>query len=209
MLGIVCALHSEAPRRRQLSADAVLAVSGPGRENARRAAEALAAEHRLAGLISLGFAGALAPWLHVGDVVVDTCVPRWHELASQHAIPGRVITVDTVIRSRAEREQLLQTTGALVVDMESDAVADVAARNSLPFAAIRAVTDTPQRDLVIDWELCRRSNGSFRLLAVLRQALVSAEGIAEIRQLWYASRLASRQLGLFVAELLSDHGTLT
>lgn len=209
MLGIVCALRSEAPRLGELSGRAVLAISGPGRENARRAAETLAGKHRLTGLISLGFAGALAPWLRLGDVVVDTCVARWHDLASQHAIPGRVITVDAVVRNRAERQQLLETTGAIVVDMESDAVAEVAVRNSLPFAAIRAVTDTPHRDLIIDWEVCRRPNGGFRLSAVLRQALASTQGIAEITQLWYASRLASRQLGLFLAELLSDHGTLS
>ena len=77
-LGIVCALERERPRR---MAGAVVAVGGPGRENAARAAEKLATENEPSGLVSFGFAGALAPRLKIGDVVVDTCVPKWRAVA--------------------------------------------------------------------------------------------------------------------------------
>jgi nucleoside phosphorylase len=254
-LGIVCALESERPRR---IAGAVVAVGGPGRTNAARVAEKLAAERELSGLVSFGFAGALAPHLKIGDVVVDTCVPKWRAVAqaqsqgpgvrgeereqtkrtelpdgSNGALPhgrsedlphsdegrrgrlphchlhlGRIATVDRVIRSATERAELARETGALAVDMESDAIAAVAAAHGLPFCAVRAITDSPRHDLVIDWNRWRREDGGFRLLGVLGQAFASRQGMAEIAQLWYASRLASKHLRLFLAELISANGTL-
>jgi len=212
MLGIVCALGAERPRG---AADVAVAVGGVGRANAARAAENLAAAHQLTALISFGFAGALVPELRVGDVVVDTCVPEWQALvkgpAGRRSRLGRIVTVDRVVRDAAARRQLARETGALAVDMESDAVAAVAAARGLPFAAIRGITDTVHRDLVIDYDRCRRADGSLRPLAVLRQALASRQGMAEIPRLWYASRLASRELALFLAELPRSigHGTLT
>jgi nucleoside phosphorylase len=212
---------------------AVITVGGPGRENAARAAEKLAANHRLTGLVSAGFAGALSPVLKIGDLVVDTEVPRWREVAqasqaAQASMPadvgrpgglphpelgrrgrlphihlGRIVTVDHLIRSTGERQQLARETGALAVDMESEAVAAVAARLALPFAAIRAITDTADHDLVIDWDRCRRLDGTFRLASILARALSSRGGVAEILRFWYASRLASKNLGFFVGALLS------
>lgn len=205
MLGIICALRFEVPRP---GAGAVVAVSGLGRANAARAAEELVARRRLSGLISAGFAGALAPELRVGDLVLDTEVARWKALAERRRIVvGRVATVDHVVRTVAERRQLAARTGALAVDMESAAVAEVARRHGLPWAAVRAVTDTAERDLVLDWNRCLRRNGGVGLLSLAGQLLRKPQGVAEIRQLWYASRVASRSLGNFLGELLGSDGT--
>ncbi len=204
MLGIICALRFEAPR---LGAEAVIAVSGAGRAQAARAAEELVARHRLEGLISAGFSGALAPQLRAGDLVVDTEVPQWKALATRTGVSlGRVATVDRVVRNVAERRALAAETGALVVDMESAAVAEVARRHGLPWAIVRAVTDTAERDLVLDWNRCLRRNGSVGLLQLFAQLLRKPQGVAEIGQLWYASRRASRSLENFLRELLGSDG---
>ncbi len=206
MLGIICALRSEAPRP---GPGAVVVVSGVGRANAARAAEALAARHSLTGLISAGFAGALAPELRVGDLVVDTEVPQWGALAGRMgAVAGRIQTVDHVVCTATERRELAARTGAIAVDMESAAVAEVARRRGLPYAAVRSITDSAERNWALDWNRCRRPDGSFRLLSLLGQALRTPQGVAEIRQLWYASRIASRSLRHFLGELLGGDGKL-
>jgi len=204
MLGIICALRFEAPR---LAAGAVVAVSGLGRANAARAAEELVARHRLGGLIAAGFSGALAPQLRAGDLVVDTEVPQWKAMATRAGISlGRVTTVDRMVQTVAERRALAAETGALAVDMESAAVAEVARRHGLPWAAVRAVTDTAERDLVLDWNRCLRGNGGVGLWPLFAQLLRKPQGVAEIRQLWYASRRASRSLENFLRELLGSDG---
>ncbi len=207
MLGIICALRSEAPRLApERKETAVVVVSGVGRENAARAAEELAARRPLRGLISAGYAGALSPDVGIGDLVVDTAVQEWRELAQRagHQL-GRVATVDHVITTIAQRRELAARTGALAVDMESSAVAEVAVRRGLPWASVRAVTDTAARDMTLDWNGCRRPDGSFRLLSLAGQALAKPSGVAELRQLWYASRIASRNLRVFLGELLGEH----
>jgi len=204
MIGIVCALRAEAPK---LAAGAVVAVGGMGRANAGRAAEALAARHRLTGLIAAGFAGALTPDLRAGDVVIDTEVAAWRAAAERSgAALGRIATVDRIIRTGAERRALAASTGALAVDMESDAVAEVARRHALPFAAVRSITDTPERDLVLDWNSYRRADGGIRFLRLFLHVVRTPNGVEEIRQLWYASRLASRRLGQFLGKLLGNDG---
>lgn len=204
MLGIVFALRREV---RRLKPGAAVVVGGPGRLNAARAAERLAARGPLSGLISAGFAGALSPSLRVGDLVVNTDVPEWQALARSRSVAvGRIVTVDRVIRTAAGRAQLAERTGGLAADMESAAVAEVAARHGLPFAAVRAITDTAARDLLLDWDRCRRPDGRFHLLTLLYRALRTPQGLAEIRQLWYASRLASQNLGYFLREFLAANG---
>lgn len=206
----MCALPREAPGRRVVRRDrAAVVVGGPGLDNARHAAERLAGEKPLTGLVSAGYAGALVSGLRVGDIVVDTSVPHWRELAEQRAVLGRIATVDRVIGPAAERAWLAAQTAAIAVDMESAAVAEVAREHGLPFASVRAITDTPGRDLVLDWDACRRGDGTFSTPKLLAQALRSRRGIAEIVQLWYASRLASYRLGLFLGEMLGLDGTLS
>lgn len=204
MLGIICALRREAPR---IGNGALVAVSGPGRANAARAARQLAGRHRLSGLISAGFAGALSTRLRVGELVVDTADPEWRGLAErERATVGLLATVDRMLCTVDERHETARRTGALAADMESEAVADVARRLGLRFAAIRAITDTADRDLVLDWNGARRPDGSFRMLSLLGQALRTQQGVAEIRHFWYASRLASGRLRHFVEELLRSDG---
>ena len=107
------------------------------------------------GLISFGICGALDPALAVGDLVVGDGVvgedgplatdPAWTN-ALRAALPGSraalVTGGDVIAGSLAAKAALRQASGAAVVDMESHAVARSARDAGLPFAVIRAVSDT-------------------------------------------------------------------
>ena len=202
MVGIVCALPRElAPLRKRGPAGCHILAAGIGAQAAERGAHLLAEAEPLTALISAGYAGGLVQAATPGTIVVDT---RNGELETflPPALRGKIVQAGRMVRTPAERARLAEETGAVAVDMESQAVARVAAECGLPFAAVRAITDGPDADLVMDWSRFLRPDGSLRAAAALWSAVRTPKGIAELRQLWYASREASEALSGFLADFL-------
>ncbi|MGH8533078.1 MAG: purine phosphorylase [Gammaproteobacteria bacterium] len=165
-LGIVTALAAEArciakapgsvPGLTRLG-DTLLYVSGIGQARARQAAETLVAQGARS-LLSWGTAGALAAVLQPGDVIVpDTILvsdapfpvdAAWRaRLAARLAEhltlhTGAMLHTAEAIATPDEKRRLFERTGALAVDMESAAVAQVARRAGVPFAVLRAIVDS-------------------------------------------------------------------
>ncbi|MGZ8219796.1 phosphorylase family protein [Methylomagnum sp.] len=167
-LGLLVALPAEAqplhPRKldftdlTQTAEGHHLIVSGAGSDNAQQAASRLV-EQGVAGLISWGCAGALAPDLKPGDLIVperihgadgtgyatDTDWRRRFLQALSPAMPikrGQLAESRHVVPGPAEKQALFAATNAAAVDMESAAVARVAQSHGLPFLAVRAIADT-------------------------------------------------------------------
>jgi len=135
----------------------LLAYSGAGAYNAAMAAELLAGKGATQ-LLSWGCAGGLAATLKPGDLVVPEQLtdvddvdmpvnPQWHGRACQLLAPlarlhtGKLAEVATIIAASKEKRHLHSFTKALAVDMESVAIAKVAAKRNLPFLSIRAIAD--------------------------------------------------------------------
>lgn len=157
----------------------VVGVCGVGREAARRGAEILLAGHHPRWLVSAGFAGALNPALARNDAVLaheivgldgsilPVAIPdvldgraRWHR--------GRLLTVDRLITTAAEKAQLWQTFQADVVDMETAAVAQLCAERSARFLSARVVSDDAHGDLAPEIADLLSRSGSYRVGAALR-----------------------------------------
>jgi adenosylhomocysteine nucleosidase len=91
-------------------------------------------------LINAGYAGALIPEFTVGDVRVAAnfntlpVPPGWLS-APLHSAPA-------VIGTRHERELLHQVSQAHMVDMETGALAEIAATKGIPFFPFRVISDT-------------------------------------------------------------------
>lgn len=165
--GIVVALASEArilTRQRvkpecitTLTDDGALWLSGMGPLAARRAAEALVAGGASV-LAVFGVGGALSEALRNGTLfcpehVLDEHGGQYATDASWHArlrdslaaVPavwtGALLSVaEPLLTPAAKRSAHIQH-AALAVDMESAAVAAVAAEHQLPFVALRAIID--------------------------------------------------------------------
>jgi adenosylhomocysteine nucleosidase len=170
-LGIVCGMVTEVRALGQWARDprVLVAVSGarPGRAEAE--ARRLVAAGCQA-LLSWGVAGGLDPALVPGDLVVPAEVLAedgacWGFSAKLRAgIPagvpsprrgegqgggGRILGLDRMAATTAEKATLFQRTGAVAVDMESHRIARVAAESGagLPALAIRAIGDPAGRAL--------------------------------------------------------------
>src|SRR5687768_7050928 len=165
-VGIVAAMRVEARcitsrrlpfnQRISLGENASIWLCGMGEEAAQEAAEGLRAGGATA-LMSFGFAGALKSSLRPGDLVLPESIHAggylfpvelsWRSrlrkrLPDQLNVAGGVLAVSrNLLTSATAKSDLAHMTGACAVDMESGAVAKVAAQAGLPFLAIRAISD--------------------------------------------------------------------
>ena len=152
MLGIVTGLTAEA---RIAGCLGRTEIGGGTFAGALAAAERLAAIG-VSGLLSFGLAGGLDPALRPGDLVTPAIVLE--DGASHQTDPAllaalgvgitrKLLGFDVIVSGAGYKAGLFQSTGACAVDLESGAVARVAARHRLPFAVLRAVCDPADRTL--------------------------------------------------------------
>jgi adenosylhomocysteine nucleosidase len=122
--------------------DVVVVCGGIGAEAARRAAEAVIALYHPTLLHSVGFAGALNPALHVGDIITPAVVINTRD-GSRVQIEGGEGTLVTfmAVATAAQKANLAQAYAAQAVDMEASAVAAAAHAHNLQFTATKVISD--------------------------------------------------------------------
>lgn len=157
-LGIVTGMVSEA---RLLKGVECAVISGGGdAEATRRKVDSLVAGGATH-LVSFGIAGALAPSLKPGDLLVasnvmmsdGSVVPTdqaWRDEALRKiegAKPASIAGASTAVATAEAKANLFRGSGAFAIDMESHHVAAAAQRHKLPFIVIRAIADTAEDEL--------------------------------------------------------------
>lgn len=217
-LGIVAALAVElrplGPRMARIQSLATLGdgsliiASGMGRNAAAAGARRLV-EAGAQALMSWGMAGGLDPTLAAGSIVLPSEVvspegevfataSAWREQlrraigASQPVCGGRLLTSRAVISSPADKASAWRRTTAAAVDMESLAVAEIAADKRLPFLAVRAIVDTAAdalpRAIIAAAEAGRGEIG--RLLGALARAPGELPDFIRLMRRYRAARRA-------------------
>ena len=156
-------------------------------------------------LMSFGIAGALAPHLRPGDVVIsaevvsDGC--RWTAaepfysrvaaLARQiGAFEGAVLGASAILATEAEKSRAWRDTGALAVDLESDVVARIASQAGIPFLVARTIADTACRELPPAALIPLSEAGTPNLARVLGSVLRRPRQIATLIRLSRETRMA-------------------
>lgn len=155
-LGIITGLAREADCLQGLK-DTHVQCAGAAAPRARRRAQALVDGDARA-LLSFGICGGLDPALRPGTIIVASAViapdgtrfavdQGWRTsiaealAAAVDAVSAPLAGCDRPLAAIGDKRDLFEATAAAGVDMESHAVAEVAARASVPFAAIRAIAD--------------------------------------------------------------------
>lgn len=219
-VGVVCALAAEArhlgpaTRRNEplatLADGTLLAVSGMGSAAAAAGARALIQAGSTA-LASWGMAGGLDPALHAGTIFLPSEViapdgtavatmPRWREslcaaLAAHHPVTGgKLLTSPTAVGSPAEKAALYRQTGAAAVDMESMAIAEVAAAHQMPFIAVRVIVDSAQDALPRAVAAAAGSAGHLRPWRLIGALALAPGDLAPLIRLACRYRSAGRSL---------------
>lgn len=157
-------------------------------------------------LVSFGLAGGLDPALRPGVLVVPNTVLIGDDPFMADATLARrfggltghcLLASDTIVGDADQKRALFRATGAQVVDMESGAVARVAASHGLPFAAVRAICDPAERDLPRAALIALDPHGAIGLLAVLRSVLAGPgqiPGLLAVARDAFLARRALRRL---------------
>lgn len=155
--------------------------SGPGAERAAQSAAAALAAGADA-LVSCGFAGGLEPKLDSGAVVVPRRVATpdgasydtdaaWRGAAASAlraeltVSDGDVLSVPAALITPAAKLAAAATYRAAAADMESAAIAAVAARAGAPFLALRVIVDAAADALPADAEAWIDERGNRRAAA--------------------------------------------
>ena len=160
---VVTGLAREA---RSATGAGVITLAGGGAAGLAERIEAAVRAHPPEAILSFGLAGALAPGLAPGDLLAGAgvlagserfeCDPDWRAAILAAFGPRRgageggevlVLGAEAMITQAADKRALHADTGAVIVDMESAAVARAATAHGLPFAVIRAVSDSADQTL--------------------------------------------------------------
>ena len=171
----------------------LLVANGPG---PRSVEEVLRQKMEVSGIVNTGFCGALDPSLRVGDIVVWGDVP-----CSSRVVRGEISSSDHVVVTREEKQRLREKTGAIAAEMEAGAVKKIADDWQVPFYCVRAVSDTADEDMPLDFNLYRDKAGRFSLPRIALAAMSRPfTRIPALRRLEANCNVASESLGAFFAD---------
>jgi adenosylhomocysteine nucleosidase len=156
-----------------------IAIGGGTYAGALLAAERLVRNGARA-LVSFGVAGGLDPALRPGTILVPhevltdgRRVPTDPALNRRLGRQSEIILygADRIVASAVAKTALFIATRAGAVDIESGAVALVAARHGIPFAVLRAICDPAERDLPPAALIPPNRHGGIRLSRIIGSVL--------------------------------------
>jgi len=212
-LGIVTGLTAEARIARRLG---TTEAGGGTPFGAEIAAEKLVAAGATC-LLSFGLAGGLDPALKPGDLIVPIAVIETG--VTTHTDPGLsariggwfggfLFAAERIVADPQAKRRLRATTGASSVDLESGAVARVAARHNIPFAVLRAICDHANRTLPPAALMALDARGAIGLGAVLASVIRHPGQIAGMVGVARDAAAARRALIRRVGDLVDGGGLL-
>ena len=218
-LGILTGAHAEARLLRALPHPAPLvACSGADAERARALARDLVARGADA-LVSFGLAGGLARGVPAGTLLLPTEIlppagsplavdPAWRTAVLRstgglHPSGARMACVPHVLLTRADKQTLAECSGAVAVDMESEAVARAAQWAGLPFLVLRAVADPWDAAIPPPALAGLAADGSFHPFAMVLELARRPRHLPALLRLAHDSRTALRALRAVLHRLKS------
>jgi adenosylhomocysteine nucleosidase len=110
------------------------------------------------------------------------------------------LTSTQAIDTPAEKAAALRSTGAAAVDMESAAVAEVAAKHNLPFIAVRVIVDTAA-DFLPRAVVAASRAGRVQIGRLIGGLILRPREIAALLRLAQRHRIAMRSLRAIGAHL--------
>jgi hopanoid-associated phosphorylase len=199
-----------------LGEGSLLALSGIGRAAAAAAAQSLI-DAGVSALMTFGMAGGLDPALKPGSVVIPcellasdgaryVANPAWRRQVAAAVSPLRAVTEGNLLTSihaietPADKAAAFRATGAAAVDMESAAVAAIAAQHNLPFIAVRVIVDTAA-DMLPRAVVAASKAGRVRLARLIGGLILAPREIGSLVRLAQRYRIAMRSLRVVGAHL--------
>lgn len=212
-------------RARLKQAEVRMLAGGIGRSAAARGADLLLREWIPDLLVVAGVAGALSPTVQVGDVIVAD--PVLGEAGMVLPVPvhlpvpeggphkvrrGPLLSLDRVLVTAAEKRSAYAHATyhphppPLAVEMETAAAARVAQGKGVPWAAVRAISDSASEELPLDFNALRLPSGDLPTSKVALAAFGNPGAIPALMRLGRNTKLASEALADYLYGVLIGAG---
>ncbi len=187
--------------------------SGMGFLNARKATSALIDAHTPDWVLSVGFSGAMLPEMKMGDLVMANSIVDTHgnELTVDVKMAddrqnglyvGRLLNTDEIVRTVEEKKQLAEKFGAIAVDMESLAVAQICRDTGTRFLAVRVISDDLSANLPPEVMSVIGSTGAVRVGSALGSLFKRPSSIKDMWRLRESAHHAAKRLASFLDGVL-------
>jgi adenosylhomocysteine nucleosidase len=196
----------------------VVALSGMGEAAARQAGETLMGQCRPELLVSCGFGGALTPGLAAGDLVLGETFWRYRpdtgelqagprptfpgplpglcralQQAGLTAVTGSLVTTTRIIHKSRQGAPLAGLSQP-VLDLETAALAELAAARGLAFLGLRAITDTALEEIPAFLCTAGVPGVTAGVGAAIRWLAADFRRVGDLLHLWRRSRGAAQAL---------------
>jgi adenosylhomocysteine nucleosidase len=207
-IGVVVGLAVEARMARRLG---WLIAIGGGTAGAAEAAAIRLVNEGVHALVSFGLAGGLDPAFRPGALIVPSAViarderyPTDRNLSRMlgGGMPHFMLGADTIVAGVEEKRRLRKRTGAAAVDLESGAVARVAAMRGIPFAVLRAICDPAESELPPAALVALDTLGGIRAWRVFGSIAAHPTQLAALLALAADAATAKRSLGARVKSIV-------
>ena len=191
---------------------AVVAEGGVGQKSARDAAREIIRAYEPKWVISAGFAGSLSEDVHRGHMLMANSVVNaaGENLAIELRLPeqprlhtGRLVTVDGIVRTTAEKCALAEKHQAVACDMETFAVAQECARTNTKFLSVRIISDGLADELPKEVEQLLGEKNLAKQAGIAVQALLKRPGAAlDLWKLRDEAHKAADRLAKFLLQVI-------
>jgi adenosylhomocysteine nucleosidase len=195
----------------------VVVRTGIGRRAAAEATQHLIAGHHPQWIISAGFCGGAHDRVRRHDIVIADSVRHAQGTNLTLATPqiagpllegvhvGRILTVDQIISSPSEKRDLGERHGAIALEMETLAIAQVCQEHQTPLWSIRVVSDAVDDPLPKEIKRLAQPLSTARLAGTVAGVLFNRPSAA--KDLWAmheTSLVAARRLADFLEPLIAQ-----
>jgi nucleoside phosphorylase len=207
-VGAMAVYHAKIGR-----ADVDVVLTGVGLGSARRAMEAVM-DSSYSVCISSGFAGGLKPASAVGDLLVAESVRTTADSGALQCNPEFVaeaeesgarrietlLSAEAVVSTATQKAALADIADA--VDTESYAIVSAAQRFNVPAVVIRAVSDSFEQDMPMDFSEAISEDGRVRMGTVLREVAAHPSALPGLIRLGRQSNRAAERLADFLTTFI-------
>jgi adenosylhomocysteine nucleosidase len=190
----------------------VISESGIGQKLAADAARDVIVGYEPKWLISAGFAGSLSESVRRGHIVMPNEVVN----ASGESLSiglgmqpteklhtGRLLTVDQLIRTAADKRTMGADQQAIACDMETFAIAKECARSGIKFLSVRIISDGLEDELPKEIDQLMREKNLAKQAGIALHALMKRPGAAlDFWKLRDEANKAAEKLAKFLLQVI-------
>jgi len=138
----------------------VVFYTGMGFERTRERLPRLFESHCVEWVMSAGYAGGLDPALPAGALVLaengsdPKLLASARSILKERACTGLLATSTQMQETREAKARLAKATGAIAVDMETEAIARECRDRGVPLLSLRVISDAAGEELPVPFSVC-------------------------------------------------------